>query len=651
VTHWFEHLPIHRKLVTLALLITAVALAIATIVLSLLDAWRFREAAVDEATTLASMVAENSAVALALGGVVFDSRRQAEANLLGLATRSVVTRGCIYMLDDSLFAEYASGTSQCPETRPGEEEWGIVGTADISYQGREYGTVYVERNLSDLRQRLMLTAGAGMLVFLLAAFVAYLMAERVHAAISHPISALARFARAFGANPNAEPPLIRAGPDELGDLVRSVGEMSTRVKAANEAVTAANEELKRSNEALRLENEERRRVEAEREQALLRERDANRLKDEFLAAVSHELRTPLNAMMGWAQILASTRPNQETITRAVASIVTNAQAQTRVIEDLIDVSRIVTGKLRPVFQPVDVRAIVAAALESVEPMAATRDVRLEQEVPRERCLVAGDRDRLQQVFWNLLSNSVKFTPRGGAVSIRIVRRDGDISVTVCDTGIGIPPAFLPHVFDRFRQADGSMTREHGGLGLGLAIVRDLTELHGGTVRASSEGRDRGASFTVTLPELEHGLELDAPSTHGASSGEPRPSLAGIRAVAVDDNEDAVGIIAAALASAGATVETHTDPEQAISSWAASRADVLVCDLAMPRMGGYELLAHIRRIDASRGGFTPALAVSAHASERHQAESLRAGFQTHLSKPLEQDALIRAVAEVCARSGR
>jgi CheY-like chemotaxis protein len=258
--------------------------------------------------------------------------------------------------------------------------------------------------------------------------------------------------------------------------------------------------------------------------------------------------------------------------------------------------------------------------------------------------VAGDRDRLQQVLWNLVSNGVKFTASGGTVSVTLTKQDQEVKVAVSDTGIGISPSFLPHVFDRFRQADGSLTREHGGLGLGLAIVKELTELHGGTVAAASEGRNRGAMFSFVLPELSVEVQPE-PLTEET----PLPSLEGIAVFAVDDNDDAVAMIAASLEGAGAQVDAFTNPVDALDAWLQRPADVLVCDLAMPHMSGLDLLGNIRRMDSTRGVFTPAIAVSAHASEQHQAESLRGGFQFHLSKPLHRDALVRAVAEVAAHT--
>ena len=626
---WFDRLPIHRKLVTSALLITAVALALAMAGLSLFDVWRHRASAAADAGSMASVLAENTAAA-----VMFREGEQAAETLRSLRVRAVVTRACIYLVDGSLFASYArAGAPRCPATQPPDlEGWsGVVGSAPVSRNERSHGLVFVERDLSDLRQRLLAAALVSLLMFALAASAAYVLAQRVNAAISRPIAALAEYARAFGHGQASAPPQIATAPDELGDLVTSFGDMVTRV-------IRASDDLQLSNEALR-------REQAEREAALGREREANRLKDEFLAAVSHELRTPLNAMVGWAQVLATTQPNEETIRKAVSSILRNAQAQTRVIDDLLDVSRIVTGKLRLAFAPIDLRAVVGSATESMEQAAAARGVRIERLAPPTPCLVAGDRDRLQQILWNLISNAVKFTPSGGVVSVRLACDAGRVRLAVRDTGIGISPEFLPHVFDRFRQADGSLTREHGGLGLGLAIVKELTELHGGTVSVASDGRERGASFLVDLPELQaHGLQGRA-EYHDAGGLVPR--LDGLNVFAVDDNDDAVAIMTASLTRAGAQVFAFTQPVDALAAWLRQPGDVLVCDLAMPRMSGVELLRRIREHDAARGAFAPAIAVSAHASEQHRNESLRGGFQAHMPKPIEQDTLVRAVADAVA----
>jgi CheY-like chemotaxis protein len=392
-------------------------------------------------------------------------------------------------------------------------------------------------------------------------------------------------------------------------------------------------------------NDELRRRDAEREGLLAREREASRLKDEFLAAVSHELRTPLNAIMGWVQILNTTTADERTLQKALASIARNARAQTRVIEDLVDVSRMVTGKLTLRCDAIDLRTAVEGAVDVMRPSAQAKSVALAVSVPATVCLVNGDRDRLQQVVWNLLSNAVKFTAPGGAVSVAIHAVDATWEVDVTDTGAGIPPEFLPFVFDRFRQADGSMTREHGGLGLGLAIVKELTEMHGGSVAVSSRGTGQGATFRVRLPALLDAA--DHPQSAPMEVPEPPDALAGVRVLAVDDNLDALDVLAMTLRSAGAEVQTVSNGAEAIATWEREPADVLLCDLAMPEMDGFEVLRRIREHDARRGRQVCAVALSAHAGAADMARSGRAGFCRHLTKPYRTSELVRAISAAVA----
>jgi signal transduction histidine kinase len=304
-----------------------------------------------------------------------------------------------------------------------------------------------------------------------------------------PIVKLATAAGDIGFGEDDRPRLaeITAPPDEVGQLVGAFRSMVER--------------LLQSNETLRKEVEQRRQVEIEREALLERERHTSRLKDEFLAAVSHELRTPLNAILGWVQMLGTMPLDAAMTGRAIASIGRNARAQTRVIEDLIDISRIVTGKLHLRMEPVDLRAVIDSAVDVVRPVAASKEIVIRSELPEGVHMVNGDQDRLRQVFWNLLSNAVKFTPSFGTVAVSLRADGAAYEVSVVDSGIGIRPEFLPHVFDRFRQADGSMTREHGGLGLGLSIVKELVEGHGVAVSVTSGGEGRGAMFTIRLAAM------------------------------------------------------------------------------------------------------------------------------------------------------
>jgi CheY-like chemotaxis protein/two-component sensor histidine kinase len=320
----------------------------------------------------------------------------------------------------------------------------------------------------------------------------------------------------------------------------------------------------------------------------------------------------------------------------VASIARNARAQTRVIEDLVDVSRIVAGKLHLQFEPMDFKDAVEAAVEVIRPAAQARQLHLIVDLPPAVSLVHGDRDRLQQVVWNLLSNAVKFTPARGTVTVALSEHDGSYWLDVTDTGVGIAADFLPYVFDRFRQADGSITREHRGLGLGLAIVKDLTELHGGSVVVASPGLNRGARFTVQMPQLVAPVvEAVAPPVRPMSE-----RLTGVRVLAVDDNPDARDVLAASLADTGAIVRIASTGADALREWDREPADLLICDLAMPEMDGFEVLRAIRQRGRPDGRVTPAIAVTAHVSEDYQARTRAAGFTFHIGKPYDVADLVR-----------
>jgi iron complex outermembrane recepter protein len=615
VSGWFERLPIHRKLVVMALIVTTTALALALVALVMLDLWSYRRTAAADTTALASVIAENSAAA-----VLFNDPGSAEETLASLRVRPAVTRACLYLEDRRLFAEYArSAERQCPALAPVRLDWAMVGaTAPIVRNGQVHGTVYVERELAEVWSRFLLSVAGGGVMLLVAGVVALGIASRLNRRVSRPIVQLAAVARAMGSEtPRESLRSTHAGHDEVGDLVRAFSDMLDRMDDAK----------------------------MEREELLVREREANRLKDEFLAAVSHELRTPLNAIVGWAQVLSTTTVDAQTSARAIASIARNAKVQTRVIEDLVDVSRIVAGKLSLRYDPIDLRTPIEGAVDVIRPAAEGKNVTLDVQLPGRSLLINGDRDRLQQVMWNLLSNAVKFTPAGGTVTVAARDLGRFFEVAVSDSGAGIPAEFLPHVFDRFRQADGSMKREHGGLGLGLAIVKEITALHRGYVWAASKGAGQGATFTVRLPAA---LDGSAPvlSHIEAADAEVAPdALAGVRVLAADDNADALELLSVALTSAGAHVRGATSGAAAIEEWDREPADILLCDLAMPDTNGFDVLACIRERDSRSGRTTPAIAVSAHATEQHLARSLEAGFARHLAKPYRNRDLVRAVREV------
>jgi PAS domain S-box-containing protein len=410
--------------------------------------------------------------------------------------------------------------------------------------------------------------------------------------------------------------------------------------------------------------EDRKRAEVEREELLGREREAraeaeqaNRLKDEFLATVSHELRTPLTAILGWAHLLRGGGLQGEGAARALETIERNARSQAQLIDDLLDVSRIVTGKLRLDVVPVSPHTFIDAAVEAVSPAAEAKGVRLQKVIDTGVETVMGDPARLQQVVWNLLTNAVKFTPRGGRVQVRLERVNSQVEIAVADTGSGIDPEFLPHVFERFRQADQRTTRSHGGLGLGLAIVRHLVELHGGSVRADSGGEGTGSTFTVTLPvALIHRREEAGERVHPAAR-EAMPAhecperLDGLRVLVVDDEQDARELLAAGLGQCGAVVTTASSAGEALEALSGGKFGVLISDIGMPGEDGYELIRRVRALPPEAGGRTPAVALTAYARTEDRLRAMRAGFEMHVAKPVELTELIVVIANLARRGGQ
>jgi PAS domain S-box-containing protein len=379
---------------------------------------------------------------------------------------------------------------------------------------------------------------------------------------------------------------------------------------------------------------------------------ANRLKDEFLATLSHELRTPLNAIIGWAHLLRTGTLDEATAARALETIDRNAKAQNQLINDILDVSRIITGKLHLTLQPVDPGAVMEAALDTVRPTAAAKQIHIEASLEPDAGTVSGDPDRLQQVVWNLLSNAIKFTPKGGKVEVRLRRVDSEALIVVADSGPGISPEFLPHVFERFRQGDASTTRSHVGLGLGLAIVRHLVELHGGTVEASSEGEGKGSTFTVRLPLISARRpgEREGPTAariEPAAVGET-PQLGGLRVLIVDDDVAGRDAMVALLQHRGARVVAASTSAEALEAIRHERPDVLLSDIEMPGEDGHALIRKVRALPADRGGDVPAAALTAYARGEDRQKALMAGFQVHVSKPVQPDELTAVVAELAGR---
>ncbi|HYB99901.1 MAG TPA: ATP-binding protein [Candidatus Limnocylindrales bacterium] len=403
------------------------------------------------------------------------------------------------------------------------------------------------------------------------------------------------------------------------------------------------------------------RVEKEREILLANERaarsaaeHASRMKDEFLATLSHELRTPLTAILGWAQILRANEALTAEMSQGLEVIERNTRAQVQLIEDLLDMSRIVSGNIRLDVQPIDLTDVIRAAIDSVAPAAEAKGVRLQSVLDPNAACISGDAARLQQVAWNLLTNAIRFTPRGGRVQVFLERIDSHVELSVVDTGEGIAPDFLPHVFDRFRQADSSTTRRHGGLGLGLSIVRHLVELHGGTVRAHSAGLNKGTTFVVSLPLrviIQH-VERSAGAAAARAAGMQAelPSLRGLRVLVVDDEADARELIARILQDAGAEVATAPSADEGIAAFLQHRPDVVLSDIGMPGEDGYSFVRRLRRLSSEDGGDTPAVALTAFARSEDRRLALMSGFQMHIAKPAEPSELVVVVANLAGRVG-
>ncbi len=390
-----------------------------------------------------------------------------------------------------------------------------------------------------------------------------------------------------------------------------------------------------------------RRLALEREKAAREEAQAaNQAKDEFLATLSHELRTPLNAILGWARLLAGGSLDAEKTARAITTIERNALTQAKLIEDLLDISRVATGKMQLDLAPVELASLAEAVVESFRVQAAAKSISLAFERRADACQVLADASRLEQILGNLIGNAIKFTPDGGAVTVALQMAGSRAQLTVRDTGVGLDPAFLPHVFERFRQAQTGSTRQHGGLGLGLAIVAHLTRMHGGEVGVHSEGLHRGAEFSVFFPALAARGD-DAAADVGLAGG-ANESLAGIRVMVVDDEGDALALVEAVLAGRGAEVLTAQSAAAAIQSLERQPADVVVSDIAMPGADGYWLIAAIRRSSCAAVRAVPVVAVTAYASENDRSRALSEGFDGHLAKPLDAERLVGLVSQLARR---
>jgi signal transduction histidine kinase/DNA-binding response OmpR family regulator len=453
----------------------------------------------------------------------------------------------------------------------------------------------------------------------------------------------------------------KIGADEFSESdERLAVTLATQVAVAYENARLY-AEAQRHTIALQQEVAERKLAEEERAQMLIREQaaraeaeQANRTKDEFLATLSHELRTPLTAILGWSHLLQTKTLDQENMERALETIERNARSQSQLIDDLLDVSRIITGKLRIDMRPVELVSIIEAAIDSMRPTAQAKSIQFEVTCDKAASHVSGDSNRLQQIVWNLFSNAVKFTPEGGRVNVSLERSGDHAQIAISDTGQGIDARFLPFIFDRFRQADGSTTRKYGGLGLGLAIVRHLVELHGGTIKVYSDGVNKGATFTVLLPlktdngKLDVGTQLSSiESTGGDNSIHCAPVLDGLRILVVDDEADTREFIVTVLSQCGAEIRSTASAAEALAALKVWAADLIVSDIGMPEEDGYSLIKKVRQ-PGHRYSQIPAVALTAYASIEDQTRILASGFQVHIAKPVVPDELISKIANAVSR---
>jgi signal transduction histidine kinase/ActR/RegA family two-component response regulator len=627
----FSDLPIRRKLRWVYLLTSGLALLLASIAYVSLEIATFRERLVEVASMQADIVGYNCASAIA-----FDDRKAATETLRALRVDPEILAAAVYAPDGLQFASYVRGGAPLPPElsatmapADGRARFGrdaLLVHEDVIVDGELLGTVRVLSSLARLDAFLYRYAGVVAVVFLASLAAAWPLLTLLQRVITTPIMELVDKARIVSSQKDYGVRATRTSADELGLLVDTFNEMLAEIQQRD----------------------------AELERARDVAESANRAKDEFLAVVSHELRTPLTPILAWARMQRAQQLDASELQRAAEIIERNAKSQAQLIEDLLDVSRITTGKLRLDVRAVDINGVVEASVDGCRPTAEIKGIRLRAVLDPRAGVVSGDPERLRQVVANLLSNAIKFTPKGGKVQVLLQRANSHVAIVVTDTGRGIAPEFLPYVFERFRQADSSSSRLYGGLGLGLSIVRHIVELHGGTIRAESPGEDLGATFTVELPIAA--LATDAPATRGAArhpvttAGAVAPraedrTLAGLRVLVVDDDDDTLQTVRLLLEQRGAEVRTAASAAGALQQLATWRPDVLISDIGMPHEDGYELIRRIRALPAARGGRVPALALTAFARVEDRMHVLRAGFQMHVPKPIEPDELIAVVASL------
>ena len=606
-------LSIRQKLTAMLMTASTVVLLLASAAFVIWDFYRYRADMETDLITEAQLVLENTAAA-----VTFLDPDAAGETLEMLELHPHMQIACLYLPSGRLFAwrSFREPVDVCPESA----QLGTQFTPTRMFvtqqleRGRDRGAmlyVGVDRNGQRARVRTQATAVGAILVAGL--LVSFLLSTFLRGTVAKPVARLASTAREIADRGDYSIRAANPSSDEIGVLVQAFNRMLDEIQASQR----------------------------ERTEALDREQEANRLKDEFLATLSHELRTPLNAIVGWVHLLRRGQLPEDEVKHALDRIDRNAHAQARLVQDLLDVSRITTGKLRLDIQEMDLATVAANAIDACRPAAEARQVALVTEFSG-RFPTMGDPDRLQQVLWNLISNAVRFTPANGTVTVSIARHDQTDRIEVRDTGAGIEPQFLPFMFEPFRQADGASTRAHGGLGIGLTIVRRLTEMHGGSVDVFSAGPGKGATLTVTLP-----VRRTAVAAPAVMSRQRVASLTQATVLVVEDDEDTLELLQSTLKMAGAIPIGARSVADALIASDGHRLDALVSDIAMPGQDGYTLMTLLRdRLGPAMPEVT--IALTAYAGRADREKALNAGFREHLSKPVNPDVLVQTLEDLLAQ---
>jgi signal transduction histidine kinase/CheY-like chemotaxis protein len=606
---WLREGSLRRKLTTSAVVVIVAAQLTAAVVLVVLERARARESLVEDLQASGRIVVENVAAALA-----FDYRDEAAETLRSLGAAPGFEHACVYDQRAQLFAAHlVVGTCE-PLPGPDGTHFGsglLINTPIVRPDRGRIGTLSLHSSLQPVTDRVRDQIVVTMVVLLVSAAAAVLLMAQLQRQLTAPLQDLASTAQAVSRDRNYDRRARQESDDEVGAVAAAFNDMLSQIKARDEEL-----------------------------------QNALRLKDEFLATVSHELRTPLNALLGWSHVLRDPHVTPPIMNQAADAIDRNARIQARLIEDILDVSRIITGKLRLDPRPTDLTTILLSAVDVVKPSAEAKEIVVHVQAPPAAPMV-GDSDRLRQVVWNILSNAVKFTPKGGRVDVTLSELAGEYVVEVKDSGRGISAEFLPYVFQPFRQVDGSSTRSHGGLGLGLAIARHLTELSGGSIVAASPGLERGTTFTIRLPR--HLALHPAVAEERSTMTQRWSDLNGHHVLVVDDNEDTRNVLATMLEAHGATVTTAASVADARIELANRLPNVLITDLAMPVEDGFGLLEYCRHHSDARLQSLPILALTAYGGQQAHDRVIAAGFDAYLAKPVEPVEVGRVVRDLALKN--